>query len=189
MRSSQLRPRHRRQIGGALTAGIVAIFVLYGPEPAASQTQITCTVKSGCDDLVSHPHRRIHSRSVRHRRARHALRAARVTSSGTVIGGRPSGCPYDYCGCGLRKHLGLSDKRLNLAWNWTRVFPRIGAQAGAAAVRHHHVMLLERQVSGSRWVVRDYNSGNGLSRIHERDVRGYVFVDPSVRGRLAMARF
>ena len=76
MRSSQLRPRHRRQIGVALSAEIVAIFVLYGPEPAASQTQITCTVKSGCDDLVSHPHRRIHSRSVRHRRARHALRAA-----------------------------------------------------------------------------------------------------------------
>ena len=50
MRSSQLRPRHRRQIGVALSAGIVAIFVLYGSEPAASQTQITCTVKSGCDD-------------------------------------------------------------------------------------------------------------------------------------------
>ena len=28
------------------------------------------------------------------------------------------------------------------------------------------------------WTVRDYNSGGGLSRIHVRDVRGYVFVNP-----------
>jgi hypothetical protein len=103
-----------------------------------------------------------------------------------IIGGRPAGCPHSYCGCGLRKYLGLSDKRLNLAWNWARLFPRTYAHAGAAAVRAHHVMLLVRHVSGSNWIVRDYNSGNGVSRIHERNVRGYVFVNPRAATRVAM---
>ena len=44
-------------------------------------------------------------------------------------------------------------------------------------------MLLVAHVSGSTWTVRDYNGGKHLSYIHERDVRGYVFVEP--RGRLA----
>lgn len=98
-----------------------------------------------------------------------------------VIGGRPAGCPHAYCGCGLRKYLGIEDKSLDLAWNWTKKFPRTSPHAGAAAVRHHHVMLLVSHVEGTDWVVRDYNGGKHLSYIHERDVRGYVFVDPSAR--------
>ena len=41
-----------------------------------------------------------------------------------VIGRRPNGCPHAYCGCGLRKYLGLSDARLNLASNWAKLLPR-----------------------------------------------------------------
>lgn len=96
-----------------------------------------------------------------------------------VIGGRPDGCPHAYCGCGLRKYLGIDDARLNLAWNWARLYPRVEARVGAAAVRKSHVMLLVSHVGGTRWIVRDYNGGKHLSSIHERDVRGYVFVDPS----------
>jgi hypothetical protein len=98
-----------------------------------------------------------------------------------IIGGRPSGCPFRYCGCALARFLGISDRRLNLAWNWAKLFPRTDARAGAAAVRRGHVMLLVAQVSPSDWLVRDYNSGRGLSRIHVRSVRGFVFVDPSSR--------
>ena len=104
-----------------------------------------------------------------------------------IIGGRPAGCPQAYCGCGLRKHLGLSDKRLNLADNWRRLFARTHAKPGAVAVRTYHrrgyghVMLLVRHVANSIWVVRDYNSGGGLSRIHTRSVRGYSFVDPTTK--------
>ena len=106
-------------------------------------------------------------------------RVERVVDQGTVIGGRPAGCPHAYCGCGLRKYLGLSDKRLNLAWNWARLFPRVsGPRAGVAAVRAHHVMYIEGRAGNGDWLVRDYNSGGGLSRVHVRDVRGYVFVDP-----------
>jgi hypothetical protein len=103
-------------------------------------------------------------------------------SGGTIIGGRPPGCPHAYCGCGLRKYLGIADTRLNLASNWARLFPRVsGPRAGVAAVRAHHVMYIEHSVGNGQWLVRDYNSGNGLSRLHVRSVRGYVFVDPHVR--------
>jgi hypothetical protein len=101
---------------------------------------------------------------------------------GTVIGGRPAGCPHAYCGCGLRKYLGLADKRLNLASNWARFFRHEAApRAGLAAVRAHHVMYIERSMGSGLWLVRDYNSGGGLSRLHVRDLRGYVFVNPYAR--------
>jgi hypothetical protein len=120
-----------------------------------------------------------------HRRARRVRldangnRVAAASGQGRIIGGRPAGCPQAYCGCGLRKYLGLADKRLNLATNWARLFPRVaGPRAGVAAVRAHHVMYIERSAGRGRWLVRDYNSGGGLSRLHVRSVRGYVFVDP-----------
>jgi hypothetical protein len=96
-----------------------------------------------------------------------------------VIGGRPDGCPFRYCGCGLRKYLGIHDARLNLAANWARLFHRTNAHPGAAAVRSHHVMLLEQHIGGTRWLVRDYNGGRHLSYLHVRDVRGFIFVQPT----------
>jgi hypothetical protein len=111
---------------------------------------------------------------------------ARV-DEGTIIGGRPAGCPHRYCGCGLRKYLGIADKRLNLASNWARLFPRVAGPApGVAAVRSGHVMYIERAAGNGQWLVRDYNSGGGLSRLHVRGVRGYVFVNPHVQ-RLLVA--
>jgi len=103
---------------------------------------------------------------------------ARV-DSGTIIGSRPGGCPHSYCGCGLRKYLGISDVRLNLASNWARLLPReSGPRPGLAAVRSGHVMYIEAAAGNGQWLIRDYNSGGGLSRMHVRDVRGYIFVNP-----------
>jgi len=105
--------------------------------------------------------------------------AIAMADADAVIGSRPDGCPHAYCGCGLRKYLGLSDARLNLAFNWARLLPReSGPRAGLAAVRNHHVMYIESAAGDGQWVIRDYNSGGGLSRVHVRDVRGYVFVNP-----------
>jgi len=96
---------------------------------------------------------------------------ARV-DSGTIIGSRPSGCPHSYCGCGLRKYLGIAS-------NWARLLPReSGPRPGLAAVRSGHVMYIEGAAGNGQWLIRDYNSGGGLSRVHVRDVRGYVFVNP-----------
>lgn len=106
-------------------------------------------------------------------------RAYAMADAARIIGSRPSDCPHRYCGCGLRKYLGLEDKRLNLASNWARLFPReSGPRAGLAAVRSGHVMYIEGPAGNGQWLVRDYNSGGGLSRVHVRDVRGYVFVNP-----------
>jgi len=85
-----------------------------------------------------------------------------------VIGGRPSGCPHAYCGCGARLYLGLSDVRLNLAWNWTRYY----SGSTPVAVWHHHVAIIERMTGPHTAILRDYNSGRGLSRIHERSLAG-----------------
>jgi hypothetical protein len=105
--------------------------------------------------------------------------AIAVADADAIIGARPDGCPHAYCGCGLRKYLGLSDVRLNLASNWARLLPReSGPRTGLAAVRNHHVMYIESAASNGQWVIRDYNSGGGLSRVHVRDLRGYVFVNP-----------
>jgi hypothetical protein len=102
-----------------------------------------------------------------------------AADAGTVIGSRPDGCPHAYCGCGLRKYLGLADARLNLASNWARLLPRAAGPApGVAAVRSGHVMYIEAAAGNGMWLIRDYNSGGGLSRLHVRDVRGYVFVNP-----------
>ncbi|HUL89403.1 MAG TPA: hypothetical protein VLU23_14635 [Pseudolabrys sp.] len=106
-------------------------------------------------------------------------RAVRAADDGTVIGSRPSGCPHSYCGCGLRMYLGLTDVRLNLASNWARLFPHESApRAGLAAVRSGHVMYIEAAAGDGQWLIRDYNSGGGLSRVHVRDVHGYAFVNP-----------
>ena len=79
----------------------------------------------------------------------------------------------------MRKYLGLSDVRLNLAANWARLFPHESApRAGLAAVRSGHVMYIEAAAGNGQWMIRDYNSGGGLSRVHVRDVRGYAFVNP-----------
>lgn len=108
-------------------------------------------------------------------------RVARVgTGEGvTIIGGRPAGCPHRYCGCGLARYLGLNDARLNLAWNWARLFPRAHAGPGMAVVWRHHVALIESMSSDGTARLRDYNSGGGLSRLHERSIRGAVIVNPS----------
>ena len=110
--------------------------------------------------------------------------AAAMADAGTIIGSRPNDCPHAYCGCGLRKYLGISDARLNLASNWARLLPREGGpRPGLAAVRSGHVMYIEAAAGNGQWLIRDYNSGGGLSRVHVRDVRGYVFVNPhTLRG-------
>jgi len=151
----------------AATAGVVLLFssgIAHGTERGI----ITCN-QQGCTDRVAAP-RRLPARTV-------------VDASGNriLIGGRPAGCPRRYCGCGLRKYLGIDDKSLDLAWNWARKFRRAAAAPGMAAVRRGHVMQLISHVSGPIWTVRDYNGGRGLSYIHDRNVRGFVFVDPTTR--------
>ncbi len=88
--------------------------------------------------------------------------------TGQIIGGRPAGCPRAYCGCGAARYLGISDPRLNLAWNWTKFYHG----PTPVAVWRHHIAIIERMTGPHTAILRDYNSGRGLSRIHERSIAG-----------------
>jgi hypothetical protein len=99
-------------------------------------------------------------------------------SDDTVIGGRPANCPRAFCGCGASLHLfGRIIPSLNLAANWLR-FPRASPAPKMAAVRRHHVMVLEADLGGGVWKVFDANSGHHLTRVHARSIAGYIIVNP-----------
>ncbi len=100
----------------------------------------------------------------------------------SVVGGRPSGCPHAFCGCGASLYLfGKIVPSLNLAWNWATHFPHIAmssAQNGDVAVRRHHVVVVLANKGNGVFMVHDSNSGHHLTRIHDRQLGGYIFVRP-----------
>lgn len=146
----------------------LACLVFTGAARAAPQTLTYCASDGTYRQACGQPEKR-------------TQRLPRVSAGDgvTIIGGRPAGCPHRYCGCGLARYLGLNDARLNLAWNWARLFPRAHAGPGMAVVWRHHVALIESMSGDGVARLRDYNSGGGLSRLHERSIRGAVIVNPS----------
>ncbi len=145
------------------------------------QTTITCNER-GCSDYA------------RVQRARTAVATTDAAATGgagrsfnsvdangntVVIGGRPAGCPRQFCGCEASRYVfGRIRPELNLASNWIKYFPRTAPAPGMAAARGGHVMVLIGHVSGNDWLVHDGNSGGGLTRRHVRSIRGYVTVNP-----------
>lgn len=91
----------------------------------------------------------------------------------------PAGCPARaFCGCGAAVRIfGRPIRNLWLAANWFH-FPRAAPAPGMAAVRRHHVFVLERHLAGSIWLAFDANSGHHRTRIHPRSIAGYAIVDP-----------
>jgi hypothetical protein len=107
-----------------------------------------------------------------------AVRTIALSTPSQVIGGRPAGCPHAFCGCGASLHLfGKIIPSLNLAANWLR-FPRGAPAPGMAAVRSHHVFVLEQPINGDLWLAYDANSGGGRIRLHPRSIAGYTVVNP-----------
>lgn len=83
-----------------------------------------------------------------------------------------------FCGCGAAVHIfGAPIRYLWLAANWFR-FPRAAPAPGMAAVRQHHVFVLESHIYGSIWMVYDANSGGHMTRIHPRSIAFYTIVNP-----------
>jgi hypothetical protein len=104
--------------------------------------------------------------------------ASADVAEGRIVGGRPTGCPRSFCGCGAAiRVFGRIVPELNLASNWLR-FPRTSPASGMVAVRHGHVFVLEQHVSGDLWMAYDANSGGHATRIHARSIRGYTVVNP-----------
>lgn len=100
--------------------------------------------------------------------------------TGSAIVGHPAGCPSrQFCGCGAAMRIyGRPVRDLWLAANWYK-FPRAYPAPGTAAVRQHHVFILEAHISGDVWQVYDANSGGHQTRIHARSIAGYTIVQPS----------
>ncbi len=104
---------------------------------------------------------------------------ARTADGGSIIGGRPAGCPRRYCGCGVSlKVFGKIIPELNLAYNWKRKFPRTSPAPGMVAARSGHVFYIVSVIDNSTVMAFDPNSGGGRTRIHERSLRGYTVVNP-----------
>jgi len=139
----------------------------------AGQPLIVCDQRGCADRVITQP------RSDDARAARADATAVDANGNTAVIGGRPAGCPAEFCGCEASLYVfGEIRRELNLAAAWMRKFPRAQAAAGMAAVRNHHVMILMRHVEGNDWLVHDGNSGGRLTREHVRSISGYVIVDP-----------
>lgn len=166
------RPLVRLAAALGIAAAVLGLMVVSSRADTAEQNPNYSVSQTGAV-RVAKVHRVPHGR--RHARS---LRAApvHIDANGTraeIIGGRPAGCPHAYCGCGLRKYLGISDARLDLAWNWTKYYR--GDQP--VAVWHHHVALIEQMVGPRLALLRDFNSGGGLSRLHVRSIAGAVIIN------------
>jgi hypothetical protein len=145
----------------------------YHPRSQVSQSPIVCDLRGCSDRATARPRHQSVARALT------AVMAADANGNPVVIGGRPAGCPYEFCGCEASRYVfGEIRRELNLASNWIRKFPRAQASAGMAAVRNHHVMILMNHVNGTDWLVHDGNSGGHLTREHVRSIAGYVIVDP-----------
>lgn len=114
--------------------------------------------------------------------SRRRIRRSVPVAHGTVVGGRPSGCPRKFCGCGASLYLfGKIIPKLNLAWNWVKMFPKTHPAPGMVAARRGHVFVLKHHIEGKVWMAYDANSGGGKTRIHPRSIAGFTIVNPQLR--------
>lgn len=147
----------------------------------STQAQVTCDMR-GCSDNPAAAQAgvaRSGARTSRRERGAALTQIADANGNGTVVGGRPSGCPHRYCGCSASLYVfGEIRPDLNLALNWARKFPRTAPASGMVAARSGHVMVLMSHASGDEWLVHDGNSGGGRTREHVRSIRGYTIVNP-----------
>jgi len=161
-----------------------AVFTAVAVSPAqakpkhyktAPQAIIVCN-QQGCSDNVP----------TASRQTRQVAATYDVAYEGTVVGGRPAGCPWRYCGCGVSlKVFGKIIPELNLAINWVRKFPRTSPAPGMVAARSGHVFYIQ-SVNGDGTVIAfDPNSGGHKTRVHTVSLRGYHVVDPH-GSRIAM---
>ena len=101
-----------------------------------------------------------------------------VQYEGSVVGGRPAGCPHRYCGCAVSlKVFGRIITDLNLAANW-RKFASAPPSSGMVAWRNGHVIYIETVNGDGTVVAYDPNSGGHKTRVHTVSLRKYHVVNP-----------
>jgi len=81
--------------------------------------------------------------------------------------------PARWCGWWMRQHLGVADRRGNLARWWAGYgSPSHGPAVGALVVWRHHVGIITGRTE-TGWVVKSGNDGRAV-RERERSVRGAI---------------
>jgi hypothetical protein len=95
--------------------------------------------------------------------------------------------PRAWCGWGLKRYFGLTDRRLNKASNWATLFgtPASGPETGTVVVWRHHVGRIVRLTKPGFAVVHSFNDGNA-ERTRERSLKGAIAFrhPPMVMGAL-----
>ena len=67
--------------------------------------------------------------------------------------------PGRWCGWYMRKKLGVSNPKYNVARNWAHWGSPSGPQVGAVVVWRNHVGLIVGQDSKGRWLIESGNDG------------------------------
>lgn len=121
----------------------------------------------------------------RHQSAFGEDEAPRQKIAETIIGGRPPGCPQQFCGCGASLEVfGKIIPRLNRAAQWFLEFRRVAhadATSGMVAGNTSHVFVLLRHIAGDDWLVKNYNGRGHRTSIQRRRLTHYTVVDPHNR--------
>lgn len=82
--------------------------------------------------------------------------------------------PHAWCGWWLGQHLGLHDRSLWLARNWTRIgLPARGPGRDVIAVWPHHVGIVRSVPGPGRIVLLSGNDGHAV-RERERSTKGII---------------
>ena len=143
-----------------LVSACVLFAVLVALLPADAQARPRTRHPSVHDTTNSH--QLIH----RVHRGKHLARRARAHIAHR--GGRPRA----WCGWWLGHHLGISNRDLWLARNWTSVGRKAQPGVGVVVVWRHHVGIITGR-AGSQWIVKSGNDGNTV-RERPRSVTGAI---------------
>ena len=172
----------RSLIAAALALAAFSALVTSPTEARPRHPAVSYAVDPGCNVIFPCEGVAPSPRGLRVVKAMHGFGSARQRYTprdpGQIVA-HPAGCPgRAFCGCGAAVHIfGKPIRALWLAAAWFK-FPRAAPAPGMAAVRRHHVFVLERPVSGDVWIAYDANSGGHATRVHARSIRGYTIVNP-----------
>jgi hypothetical protein len=158
--------RHATKVVFAILSIAIAATAAYATPASRNSGTVVCN-QLGCSDRPGPGARAITAAS-----------GVDANGNSTIVGRRPAGCPYAYCGCEASLYVfGEIRPMLNVANNWRLTFPRTAPAPGMVAARPGHVFVLMSHVEGDRWMVHDGNFGH-VTREHVRSIRGYTIVDP-----------
>ncbi|MGH6875929.1 MAG: hypothetical protein ACREHV_00980 [Rhizomicrobium sp.] len=126
--------------------------------------------------LAAHRHHHHHHHTAHHFAAHHRHRQVRHRHHYAHRHVRfTDGRPAAWCGWWMRRHLGVADRRYNLARAWAGYGSRAGAPGqGVIVVWPHHVAIIVGGSDGrGRWLMESGNDGHAV-RTRYRSLRGVI---------------